>query len=283
MSAVSDLLSRIGYNIGLEIASGSDPSQATCISWMNETLLWITGILAEENSEIGRTLGTITTVKSAITGITQANPGVVTSESHGLSDGDAVLIKSVGGMTEVNDAWFTVANKTDDTFELSGTDTRSYTAYSSGGYVYKAKYTLASNIYAVGQMGWIQDTYKRDRVYIGREEEEADYNPANVSQPGKYYLDGNSLVTFLDTPDDAYTVRIPYWSIPTALSDTTDTVPYGGIFDNLIVEAVTMKAQNRDEYDLSFDLKWFQFIIEKARRVIRLRRGTSVSVSGVRG
>ncbi|MCF7811452.1 hypothetical protein K9N50_10745 [bacterium] len=75
-----------------------------------------------------------------ITGITQADPGVVTAASHGFSDGEFVKILSVVGMTEVNERYFIVANKTDDTFELTDedgddVDTSGFTAYTSGGTV----------------------------------------------------------------------------------------------------------------------------------------------------
>lgn len=72
-----------------------------------------------------------------ITGITQANPGVVTANSHGLVNGDIVYITGVGGMTQVNDRRFTVAGATTNTFQLSGVNTTSYTAYTSGGTVSK--------------------------------------------------------------------------------------------------------------------------------------------------
>lgn len=68
-----------------------------------------------------------------ITGATQANPVVITSAGHGLSNGYTVLIEDVVGMTEINDRTFTVANVTTDTFELSGEDGTGHTAYSSGG------------------------------------------------------------------------------------------------------------------------------------------------------
>lgn len=68
-----------------------------------------------------------------VTDITQANPGVVTSPGHGLVNGDQVTFSDVGGMTEVNGNTYTVANKTDDTFELSSTNTTGFTAYTSGG------------------------------------------------------------------------------------------------------------------------------------------------------
>ena len=73
-----------------------------------------------------------------ITGVTQANPGVVTSAAHGYSDGDAVRIESIVGMTELNNANYYVANSTTNTFTLQDEagvdiDTTGFTAYSSGG------------------------------------------------------------------------------------------------------------------------------------------------------
>lgn len=77
-----------------------------------------------------------------VSGITQANPGVVTATGHGFSDGDRVKLFEVGGMTEVIGKTYVVANKTTNTFELTllnGTnvDTSGFTAYTSGGKVYK--------------------------------------------------------------------------------------------------------------------------------------------------
>lgn len=73
-----------------------------------------------------------------ITGVTAANPAVVTSAAHGYSNGDHVYISGIVGMTQLNGRTFKVANKTANTFELTdlgGTNinSTSYTAYSSGG------------------------------------------------------------------------------------------------------------------------------------------------------
>ena len=85
-----------------------------------------------------RNNGIILESSKNITGITQANPGVVTSSSHGYNNGDWVYISGVVGMTEVNLDFYIVAGKTTNTFHLTdidgnNVDTSGFTAYSSGG------------------------------------------------------------------------------------------------------------------------------------------------------
>jgi len=74
-----------------------------------------------------------------ITGITQANPAVVTVNSMGnLQEGQIITITGVEGMTEVNyngTNTYTVSNISGSTFELTGINSTGYTAYTSGGNV----------------------------------------------------------------------------------------------------------------------------------------------------
>lgn len=53
-----------------------------------------------------------------ITGITKAEPGVVTAVAHGFSDGDQVKIKGVAGMKDVNNKVFTVHSPAANSFSL---------------------------------------------------------------------------------------------------------------------------------------------------------------------
>ena len=82
-------------------------------------------------------------VPVAITGATQADPVVITAVAHGFSDDDGVRIgdEDIIGMTELNGNYYTVQNKTADTFELtsngSDVDGTGFTAYVSGGEVRK--------------------------------------------------------------------------------------------------------------------------------------------------
>lgn len=72
-----------------------------------------------------------------ITSITNANPAVVTAPGHTFVNGDKVRIADVSGMTEANNedetTAYTVAGVSGDTFQLSGTDSSAWRAYSSLG------------------------------------------------------------------------------------------------------------------------------------------------------
>ena len=77
-----------------------------------------------------------------ITGVTQANPAVVTSNGHGLNNGNKIVISGVVGMTQLNTNTYYVQNATTNTFSLSSSadptvttnvDSSGYTAYGSAG------------------------------------------------------------------------------------------------------------------------------------------------------
>lgn len=68
-----------------------------------------------------------------ITGITQANPGVVTSVAHGYVNGDEIFHEAIVGMTQLNDRTIVAAGVTANTYQLQGVDTTTYDAYVSGG------------------------------------------------------------------------------------------------------------------------------------------------------
>ena len=72
-----------------------------------------------------------------ITGITRANPAVVTSNGHGFSNGDRVWISGVSGMTQVNNKVFTVSNANTNTFRLQSTNSSGYSNYKNGGIIRK--------------------------------------------------------------------------------------------------------------------------------------------------
>tara|TARA_R100000664_G_C2757720_1_gene146107 strand:- start:1628 stop:4363 length:2736 start_codon:yes stop_codon:yes gene_type:complete len=97
-------------------------------------------------------------LSASITAITKANPAVVTATSHGLSNSDKIYISDVAGMTQVNGLVFTVANKTDNTFQLSGINSSGYGTYASGGYIRHAENGTAFTTYVSGGTVRVQTT-----------------------------------------------------------------------------------------------------------------------------
>jgi len=113
--------------------------------------------------------GAILETEKNITNITTANPGVVTSASHGYSNGDTVVITNVVGMTQVNNKRFKVANVATNTFELQNIDgvnvnTSSHTAYVSGGKV--ARVYEISSPYLTANLFQLKFAQSADVMYI---------------------------------------------------------------------------------------------------------------------
>lgn len=106
----------------------------------------------------------ITLSALTITGATAASPVVITSVAHGLSNGDKVIIQNVGGMIELNNREFTVANVASDTFELSGINGLTYTAYTAGGTA--AEIYEISSPYLAAHLFQLRITQSADVLYI---------------------------------------------------------------------------------------------------------------------
>ena len=155
--------------------------------------------------------GQITEATKTISGITAANPAVVTATSHGYSDGDDVWIADIVGMTRLNGRRFTVANKTTNTFQLTGENSTSYTAWSSGGTASKT-YQITTT-YTSAELYDLQFTQSADVMYIVH----PDHPPAKLSRTAHTtwtladvdftngpYLDTNTTATTIST--SAHTV-----------------------------------------------------------------------------
>lgn len=109
----------------------------------------------------------ITLTAQNISGITQANPAVVTyAGADTYANGDRIVITGVLGMTQVNNREFTVANVNAgaNTFELSGVDSTAYGAYASAGTV--AEIYEISTPYLEADLFQLKLTQSNDTLYI---------------------------------------------------------------------------------------------------------------------
>lgn len=86
-------------------------------------------------------IATSTSGAKTIAGISVGNPAIVTSNGHGLKNGDVVMLAAiVGSMSVLNGTQHTVSNVTANTFAMLDVDTTSLT-YTSGGTATPNAYT----------------------------------------------------------------------------------------------------------------------------------------------
>ncbi len=157
-----------------------------------------------------------------ISAATKADPCVVTtSTAHGYSNGDAIDIESVGGMTELNEKRFLVANVTSNTMELqdedgNDIDSSAYTTYTSGGTTERI-YEITSP-YAHDDLSEIKYTQQADIMYIVH----PDYAPRKLSRTSATTFT-ISTITYdsLDIP--------PFLSVDTSTTTITPSETTGSI------------------------------------------------------
>lgn len=124
------LYKRYSNSAGYQDRKITRPKNGTVTVYSNgspltATIDYTTGIVTE-------TAGPFTPISA----ITKANPGQVTSTSHGLTTGDVIRLSDVEGMTQINgqDVEVTVINA--NTFTV-GIDTTSYSTYTGSGFIIK--------------------------------------------------------------------------------------------------------------------------------------------------
>ena len=159
--------------------------------------------------------GLVTAATTAISAITKANPAVVTSNSHGMSNGDRVFISGVVGMTEVNNREFTVAGVTTNTFQLSGINSSAFTTYGSAGTA--GKVIEITTPYTTSQLSTINFAQSADVLFLAHNSHE----PAKLTRTSHTawtltdidfvdgpYLDENITATTLYASADNGSVTI---------------------------------------------------------------------------
>lgn len=165
--------------------------------------------------------GVITQTPKNITGITQANPGVVTIAGHGWANGDEVFLENIIGMTELNGRSVVLSAVAANTFALkdvfgNNIDTTGYGAYVSGGAASRI-YEIASP-YTEAQIPYVQMTQNADTMYLTHKS----HAPRKLTRTAH---DNWTLATYART-NDPFTGAGNY---PAAVAFTDDgRLVYGG-------------------------------------------------------
>ncbi len=124
--------------------------------------------------------------QKTITGVTKANPAVVTSNAHGFSNGDTVWIHNVSGMTQLNAKAYTISNVAANTFRLQGVNSSSYSNYSSGGIIRKCaspncEVTVTANGHGLADGDHVRITGVNGMTQINRTSSRETWEVSNVT------------------------------------------------------------------------------------------------------
>ena len=188
-----------------------------------------------------------------ITAISHAKPGVVTSKAHGFSNGDVVMLRGIGGMSQLEGRTFKVASASADDFSLQtekgqDVDTRSFGYYNHDAYLpgysgliyptYLANRT-ATYVYGLDYSKWRPDHPGLYRIYVPglgvsdtfRVDEAVWYAVARNAASGEYHqrngiaLDGRFGYTRGVTFKDGVNGTKIYWSrLPALFSSEWTTI-----------------------------------------------------------
>ena len=144
------ITSRIVVNINSATQANPVVITSTAHGLSNGTL-WDASVDDPESGSGSSTaaVGMSELASQTITGITNANPAVVTVANHGLANGTWVRVSAVGGMTQMNgNPYYIVQNRTTNTFTLqfpNGTaiDSTNWDTYTGAGMV-RISYQVAN-------------------------------------------------------------------------------------------------------------------------------------------
>ncbi len=199
-----------------------------------------------------------TKTRATITGITAANPIVVSATAHGFISGDIVTFYGIVGMTELNYRTFVIVKDSANAFHLtdfsgSNVDGTAYTAWSSGGYAHHRGITLTSCA-KVLRMNWHGYNKGLDFISMEQLENQSTWWDESLSRPLKImnrrvFTAAGAQYDYLlwfQAPDAAYYARIWYEKLVARLVNTTDVpvLPYQ-FHDALISGAITRLGENK--------------------------------------
>jgi hypothetical protein len=121
------------------------------------------------------------TATKTITGVSKANPCVITAPTHGYSNGQEIYINGIVGMSELNNQIFLVSAATTNTFVLQNifghnVDSTSFLTYASGGMI-ETPYQVSTPWLDV-DLDQLHYSQSADIIYVTHN----DYMPYKISR-----------------------------------------------------------------------------------------------------
>lgn len=118
------------------------------------TLTPATVVASKDRYYVGQITTTNTTPSGNITGVTNANPCVVTVTGHPFNTGNSVAFSGVGGTTQLNGNTYTITKIDANTFSLDGIDSTAFGVFTSGGTATRVSSPTTGGGGGGGGSGW---------------------------------------------------------------------------------------------------------------------------------
>lgn len=178
--------------------------------------------MAQKAQQAYLSVATAAGTADAITGATNADPGVLTAVAHGNANGSVGVITGVVGMTQLNNRAFVAASVATDSITLKGVSTEASLGY--GTYVSGGLWT-PQTMTEVGEV--------RSITLFDGEDQEIDVT--HLRSTGKEYLTGLAefgsaqLTLWLPASSDTGQRRLRHLRESQASSAFTVTLPSGQV------------------------------------------------------
>ncbi len=275
-TTVTNFLTQLGIRLNETISSTSDPTSTQVYHVINEISGWLSVICMQKGSELGRKTGTIT-----------------------LSDGTATYDDFVDDIIAPADkGWLLKTNSKDEIYLTTEEDSINYSP-SSSAETQPEKFYLDGN----GHITFLQTPETTYTAYIPYW-----YHQTKIAAES-YTITGASkaspcVLTFashnFNTGDRIYIASVVgmtelngAWYTVTRASSTTislngidssayttytsggtasTVIPFNGAFDNLYIEAASIRFQNIEEYQQEVEQSWLAFLMKEATKVIETRK-----------
>lgn len=132
-----------------------------------------------------------------ISGISKADPAVVTQAGTGYTDGDVIRIRGVNGMTEVNNQLFVVDNAGAGDFELAGVDSTQYTTYTSGGVTDEVSFSQFCELTGLNQQDGTADEIEVTTICSTAKEFEQGLSDSGTLQLDYNFAPNGTVQTYM--------------------------------------------------------------------------------------
>jgi len=281
-TTVTDFLTQLGIRLNKTISATSDPNTTKVFHVINEISEWLSTLCMQNKSELGRKTGVIT-LADGTAEYDDLVDDIIAPDSKGwllktysreslelTTEEEAIGYSPYSG-DEAEPTKFYVDGNGNITFLQTPETT--YTAYIPYWYhqtkIAAASYTITGASQANPcVLTFASHNFKTgDRIKIASVVGMTELND-------KYYTVTYASSTTISLDGVNSTAYTPWSSGGTA----SVMIPFNGVFDNLYLEAASIRFQNIEEYQQEVEQSWLSFLMTEARKVIEVRKSLTKKV-----